>query len=684
MTASRFLLSTALSASIAAPAAAQESVTLDPIFIFGGARDLRALEDSPVSASVIDRDEIQTRQPESYEELLGDLPGVSIDGGPRGISQEPNIRGFTDDQIAIRVDGARQNFNLAHRGRFFVDPDALKRIEVIRGGASTLFGSGALGGAILLDTIDADDVLLPGQTWGGRAAFGFDTQGQALKTSATLAAQAGAFDVLGFVAYRPMFNDLTDGNGDDIANSQIDATSGLAKIGFTPGEGHRVELSWLGYHDEGDVPPNANAAASASNVVDRALDSQTARLAWQFAPSGSDLWDLNATAYWTDIKVDEDRYADGRLDRTRLTTLGFDISNVSRFEAGVPIALTYGIELYRDRREAERDGLARLQSPDATQTFGGLFAQADFELGHGVTVTPGLRFDWFETEPDDVYESRTDNQLSPRLAVSWRPTMSGQLYASAARSFRAPSTEELYADGVHFSIPGFPLGGPGSPVFTGNNVFTPSPDLEPEDSLQFEIGGRWRFDDLIAQGDAVRVSAAVYYARVDNYVNQVVNFMDFSTLRYDAASGQLLVDGTTTSGNVDAELWGFEAELGYDAARWFAAAGLSIPRGQQRDGGALGTIPQDKLTVSGGFRPVPDMTVGARATFRDGSDGAGISAGGSGVVDVYATWAPTEGALRNAAFMVGVDNVFDKTYRIYPNGLNQTGIAFKAAAALQF
>lgn len=171
---------------------------------------------------------------------------------------------------------------------------------------------------------------------------------------------------------------------------------------------------------------------------------------------------------------------------------------------------------------------------------------------------------------------------------------------------------------------------------------------------------------------------------MDNYINQVVNFIDFSTLRYDAASGQLLVDGTTTSGNVDATLWGFEAEASYDTERWFANVGLSIPRGVQRDGGALGTIPQDKLTVGAGYRPLDGLVLGARSTFRDGSDGAGISAGGSGVVDVYATYAPTEGPLRNAAFMVGVDNVFDKTYRIYPNGLNQTGIAFKAAASISF
>ncbi|MEM1312923.1 MAG: TonB-dependent receptor [Pseudomonadota bacterium] len=661
-------------------------LALEPIVVFGGSRDFRDLFDSPVTASVIDRTEIQTRQPSSYEDLLGDIPGVSIEGGPRTISQEPNIRGFADEQIVIRVDGARQNFNLAHRGRFFADPDVLKRVEVIRGGASTLFGSGALGGAILLETLDPDDVIAPGASFGGRVKGGFNSQGSELQTSATLAGRSGRVDVLGFLAYRPMFDDLTDGNGDDIANSEIDAGNGLIKFGFEPSAGSRFEASWQGYTDEGDVPPNANAAATPTNVVDRSLYTQTGRLAWDYAPADSDLWDLRALVYWNEVEVEEDRFVDGRADRTDLTTLGLDLSNVSRFNAGVPIAVTYGVELYQDDREARRDGGPRLQSPDAEQTFAGLFAQADIELGRGVTLTPGLRYDWFDTDPEGGIEGRTDDQLSPRLAVNWRPTPNGQLYASASRSFRAPSTTELYNDGVHFSSPGFPLDptDPSAPTFTGNNVFVPSPDLDPEDSLQFEVGGRWRFGDVLVPGDGMSVTGAVYFARVDDYVDTVVTFIDPTTTRFDPASGRLLVDGTTRSRNVDADLYGFEATMRYDATDWFAGAGLTIPRGNNRDGGGLGSIPQDRVTLEAGFYPIKDMVAGLRATLRDGQDGAGESTAGSGVLDIYATWAPTSGPLEGGSFLVGIDNVLDASYRIHPNGLSQPGRAFKLAASFAF
>ncbi|MEO1315918.1 MAG: TonB-dependent receptor plug domain-containing protein, partial [Pseudomonadota bacterium] len=153
------------------------SAALPEITIFGGARDERRLLDTPNAVSVVGEQEIIRRNPSTYEELIGDEPGVTIEGGPRAISQEPNIRGFRDQQVIVRVDGARQNFDLAHRGRFFTDPTILKQVEILRGGQSTLFGSGALGGVIFLETKDAADVVDPGELWAGEVKLGFNSQG---------------------------------------------------------------------------------------------------------------------------------------------------------------------------------------------------------------------------------------------------------------------------------------------------------------------------------------------------------------------------------------------------------------------------------------------------------------------------------------------------------------------------
>ncbi|WP_146193098.1 TonB-dependent hemoglobin/transferrin/lactoferrin family receptor [Maritimibacter sp. 55A14] len=667
-------------------AMAQQTLDLPVITIFGGARDERALFDTPNAASVVGEQEVIRRQPSTYEELIGDEPGLTIEGGPRGVSQEINIRGFQDEQVVLRLDGARQNFNLAHRGRFFTDPMILKQAEVLRGGASTLFGSGALGGVVFLDTKDAADIIAPGRSTGAQAKLGYNSNGNEFLSAGTVAAKSGPFDVLLFGAYRPRSDDIRDGNGDDIIDSAIDSQNYLAKFGLEPSEGLRLEFSHQHYQDEGRTPPNTNAQGSATTSVDRDLDYDTTRLNLEWNPSGNSLINLDTLLYYNNTKVEEDRIFDGRFDTTDFETLGFEATNISKLDLGLPVTMAYGVEIYRDEQEATRDGVARAQVPDARQTFYAAFAQAEVPLSSELTLTTGLRFDAFETEPEGGFPDRSGDKFSPKVALSWRPAEDSQIYASASRSFRAASLTEMFPQGVHFSVPGFPLGGPGSPTFTGVNEFQPSPDLRPETADQIELGARHRIRGVLGQGDRLDLAANVYYARVDDFIDTVVTFIDFST--FDPVANT--VNGSTTSRNIDAELYGLEASAEYDADRWFTSASLTIPRGDGRNGaGKLGSIPQDRLVLTGGLRPLPALEIGARGTFLRGLDADDLPdgsqpVGGASVFDIFANYAPQTGPLEGAVLAAGVDNILDKGYRVHPNGLNSPGVTFKLAASMSF
>lgn len=118
--------------------------------------------------SVITTEDIEAEQPQSVDDLLQNLPNVELFSGPRRIGEEANIRGFSDERIVTTLDGARQNFSIGHQGRFFLEPDLLKQIEVYRGPNSALYGSGSLGGVIALTTKDASDFLEPGRMLGAR------------------------------------------------------------------------------------------------------------------------------------------------------------------------------------------------------------------------------------------------------------------------------------------------------------------------------------------------------------------------------------------------------------------------------------------------------------------------------------------------------------------------------------
>ena len=669
MTRSFLLLTTALVSATTITAKAQDTgVTLDPILLGSALRDDRAILDTPVAASVAEGRELARKQARDFEGLIGDMPGVTIDGGPRGISQEPNIRGFRDEQIVLRFDGGRLNFGQAHRGRFFVDPALVQRVEVVRGGGSTLFGSGALGGVISVETVDAADLLAPGQTQGGRLSFGYDSNGAQPNASGTVYADYGMVDLLFSLSARSVTSDLDSGNGTAIPFSEMDATNGLFKIGIEPNADSRLEFSYSVYSDAAQVPANSSSNPSGSNpVVDRDSEVQDFRLSYDYAPEGSDWVDLSVLVYGTRVDIEESVLPPDtpRLDTTRYDTLGLEIVNRASFDVGLPVDLVYGIEAFRDTQEGLRDGAARLAFPDAKAETLGVFAEATIGLTEQLDMIAGARFDSYRRDPDDpALAAVSEDFFSPRLGLNYRPTDNWQIFGNIAQAYRAPTLSELYNSGLHFA--GNPFG------FPPNNFFVPNPNLRPEESVQVEIGTRFDSFDVFRSGDTLSVGANVYYATVDDYIEQTVD----------------IVAGTTTSANVaSATLWGFEAELDYDATAWFLGAGLSIARGENDAGGWLGSIPQDRLTLEGGLRPWSEWELGARVTLAADQDKvpAGSTPGdGFEVVDLFATWAPAEGPLANGTIRFGVDNVFDEQYTIYPNGLAQTGRSLKVSASYTF
>ncbi|MBF9051747.1 TonB-dependent hemoglobin/transferrin/lactoferrin family receptor [Roseobacter sp. HKCCD9010] len=662
---SLLLLTSALVTSFGSAVHAQDlnpdlGFDLGTIFLGSALRDDRAILDTPVAASVVEGEELAERQAGDFQELIGDIPGVTINGGPRGISHEPNIRGFRDEQIVLRFDGGRLNFGLAHRGRFFVDPSLVQRVEVVRGGGSTLFGSGALGGVISVETVDAADLLQEGQTIGGRVSLGYSSNGDQIDGTSAVYADYGQLDLLFALSGRQIGSNLEAGDGIEIPVSQIDSGNALFKVGFEPSDGSRFELSYSLYQDDTIVTANSNNNPGITNpVVDRDADVRDLRLSWESNPANSDWLDLSVLFYATRLEVTEARVppAAARLDETRYDTYGFEIVNRSTFDIGVPVDIVYGFEAFRDTQEGTRNGAPRLSFPNAEATTYGIFAEATFGLTSQLDLIAGARFDSYERDPDDpTLAAVSEEFFSPRIGLSYRPNDNWQIFGNIAQSYRAPTLSELYNSGQHFF---------------GNN-FVPNPNLRPEESLQFEIGARFDGMDVFRSGDQLSFGANAYYATVDDYIEQLVD----------------IPGGTTTSSNAaSATLYGLEAEVDYDAGAWFLGGGLSIARGENDVGGDLGSIPQDRLTLEAGVRPWEDWELGARAVFAADQDR--VPAGGTPsdsyqTLDLYATFAPDSGPLANGTIRFGIDNVFDEEYTIYPNGLSQPGRTFEISATITF
>lgn len=638
---------------------------------------------TPAAISSLNQSDIRRIQPYGYQDLFEQIPGVNIFGGPRRIAEEPSIRGFADEQVAIRVDGARQNFNKAHGGRFFVDPALIESVEVLRGASSAVWGSGALGGAFIIRTSTGRDRTGGRDGLGLRTGFGYDDNGDQWRASVTAYGQHGSFDWLAGGVVRDIGEDLSDGGGDDILATRDEIRSGQLKLGFEPDLIQRFELSYERFENDGNNPTNANSVATPSNLVDRSTEREQTRFSYR-ADDPENRWlDLTLTAYDNDVTTDEFRLIDQRIDRTDFQTRGIELVNTAEIGAiaGNPVRVTVGAEYYSDEQSGQRDGTDRPQFPDAQVDYRAVFAQAEIDLAAGWSLIPGLRHDDFEYTASAAFPTRDDNQTTPRLALGWQPVESTYLWAEYAEAFRGPSLTELYADGVHFVVPL----GPGQVVI---NEFVPTPNLEPEHARQVQIGGRWRADELFGTGMSLDLEATAWRSRVDNYVDQIVIFIAGDPT-FDPITQTLVFPGITTNRGVDARLEGAEFSATLRHRHGYLRADATMVDGEQRDSGEdLASVQPDRLALGAGLYFLDrQLTVGGEVILsraRDDVPDGALATPGYGKTDLFVSYLPSAGALAGLEFRLAVDNAFDKDYRIHPNGIDQPGRSVRLSIASEF
>ncbi len=124
----------------------------------------RSAFEAPMMVSVIDATAPENQTTSSAADLLRKVPGLTLDGTGRTNGQDVNLRGYDRRGVLVLVDGVRQGTDTGHLNSTFLDPALIKRIEVVRGPSALLYGSGALGGVISYDTVDASDLLDAGKT----------------------------------------------------------------------------------------------------------------------------------------------------------------------------------------------------------------------------------------------------------------------------------------------------------------------------------------------------------------------------------------------------------------------------------------------------------------------------------------------------------------------------------------
>lgn len=475
----------AASASIAAAATASAEMIgagdLDQITVFATRNPIPAF-DYPGQVTVIDREEILDFNPSTISEVFDAIPGAQFDSGPRRTGDSVTVRGLTGSGVLIFLDGARQSFTSGHDGRFFVDPELVKAVEVVRGPTSALYGSGALGGVVASRTITAEDFLQEDETVGIRINAGGQTANDEFRIGATGAwrSQDGLFDAVGHLTYRSS-GDIDLGSGATLP-ADDDILSSLLKVTLRPTDDLEVFASYMRYNADSTDPQNPqgnNLAGPANELVFRDSLNTTLQGGFNWNPA-SDLINLNFVGYYSDNSVEEDEVENPRTVDRKVETFGFTLDNRSIFTLtrSAAVTFTYGGEYYRDEQtglDTETTDGSRGGVPDGTTDFYGAFIQADLELTNlgplpgQINIIPGVRWDSFETAAQGGAFDIDENEVSPKVGVSYKPVPQFLIFGNYAEGFRAPSFNEAFADGVHFVIPNLTAPpGPFGPVFVSN------------------------------------------------------------------------------------------------------------------------------------------------------------------------------------------------------------------------
>ena len=130
-------------------------------YVVTAARTETKLVDTPANISVVDAQTIEERHYQDVSEVLKDVPGANVlDAGAGAFEKKIVLNG--DERVLILVDGRRLNYDMGTMSRSgydmnqLPDVDLIERIEVLKGAGGALYGSDAVGGVVNIITKKAD------------------------------------------------------------------------------------------------------------------------------------------------------------------------------------------------------------------------------------------------------------------------------------------------------------------------------------------------------------------------------------------------------------------------------------------------------------------------------------------------------------------------------------------------
>jgi hemoglobin/transferrin/lactoferrin receptor protein len=310
------------------------------------------------------------------------------------------------------------------------------------------------------------------------------------------------------------------------------------------------------------------------------------------------------------------------------------------------------------------DDAGYMMTGSGTRQAYGAFVQWLAEKDSWLDVNGALRYDGFDLKSADTDDHSQGSRLSPKLTVGLTPFSGFTLYGTYAEGYRAPTVSEAFVGSFH----------PGS-IFQ----FLPNPGLQPEVGQTYEVGINLDYNNLLAEGDALRGKFNVFRNNVSNYIG-----LESAT---DGCSyvGPYEIGCLQYQNIAEARIDGFEAEATYDAGGWFVTASGSINHGTNVDTGEkLIDVLSGQSYVSAGVRLL-DRKLTIAPTWQYASGGSYETDTDIAVYEPYHLfglnigWQPTEDVRAALVF----NNIFDTQYKMYNADQPSPGFSVKGTLSVR-
>ncbi|BDM62968.1 ligand-gated channel [Shewanella sp. NFH-SH190041] len=622
------------------PAQAQnnDEYYLDEVVV-SATRTEQQVRDIAASISRVDAKQIEQSMAQDLQQALADEPGVTLSGTGRFGLSGVNIRGRDANYVKTLVDGVElpagynPGADMMRKYNNTIELDTLAVLEVNKGPISSLYGSDALAGTMVVRTKDPADLLADGDGSAFGVKSGYASADDSVKATAEMANRTGALETLFIYTHRQGHEQKTHGGADIVGENRGEADplnyrsdNLLAKVYYQLNDAHTLGLAAEHFTREQNIDLLSREGDSIkmgplvylySDVHGRDEDSRT-RVSIEHD------WQANITLFdqlqWQLAYLQSDSNHDN-YDHLDKEMHGKPLSSQNRnrhragednsWQADIQLLkalefnhgyheLIYGASYIRNEFSLHYQDIdmdtgkvtdKHAEVPGAKSDKWGVFIQDQMFLAEEkLVLNTGLRYDKFKAQPDAIsgYASAENDALTARLGAvyHWNNTLSS--YTQISQGFKAPTVQDLYYS--------YEMGA----------VLAPNPDLKAEESLAYEMGLRYNTE-------ATKLTFATYYNDYKNFIeDKMINPAD---PEHDGKE-------VWTKVNVArAKIYGAEFSANWDLAKLFTApngltAGFNVNYSKGEDkqtGAAIDTVAPLSSSASLGY-DAPDERFGGKLT----------------------------------------------------------------------